>query len=122
MAASASTSQRAVPARWSVSSAREGGEIGVGAAALEHRQHEPGRAALGGGDHLGRDGEQLGGEVACRAVSAHARSSTGTGSSSPAMATSMAAFSSAAFVPKPSSTVGTATPAASAIARMVAPA
>ena len=53
---------------------------------------------------------------------AQARSRTGTGSSSPAMATSMAAFSSLAFVPKPSSTVGTATPAAPAIARIVAPA
>ena len=63
---------------------REGGELGVGAGALEHRQHQAGRAGLGGRDHLGRDGEELRGRAApsarCRPS---ARSSTGTGSSSP---------------------------------------
>ena len=60
--------------------------------------------------------------AAAVAVGAGAWAWSARSGSAPAMATSMAAFSSVAFVPKPSSTVGTATRAASAIARMVAPA
>ncbi len=45
-----------------------------------------------------------------------------TGASSPAVATSMAALSSRALVPKAASTVGTDTPAAAATALIVVPA
>ena len=51
-----------------------------------------------------------------------ARSRTGTGSSSPTIATSIAAMSTAALVPNSSSTAGTETPAAAAIPRTVVPA
>ena len=51
---------------------------------------------------------------------AHCRASIGAGSSSPAIAVSITAFSSRALVPKTSSTVGSATPASAATARIVA--
>ena len=59
---------------------------------------------------------------AARADSAHGRSSTGTGSSSPAMATSIAAFSRSGLVGKASSTAATDTSAAAATAATVVPA
>jgi len=55
-----------------------------------------------------------------RASAAQERSRTATGSSSPAIATSIAAFSNRALVPNSASTVGTDTFASPAIARMVA--
>ena len=57
--------------------------------------------------------------VVSMAAVAQSRSSIGTGSSSPAMATSIVAFSNRAFVPKSVSTVGTDTLAFAATDRMV---
>ena len=85
MAASASTSQRAVAARWSVSCVRERGQLGVGAGALEHRQHQPGRAASG--RPRSRSAATARNSAAVRRRSARCRPTrgraTGTGSSSP---------------------------------------
>src|SRR5215218_2651380 len=59
---------------------------------------------------------------ASTAAWAQLRSSTATGSSSPTMATSIAALSSRPLVPNSNSTIGRDTPARAAIVRMVAPA
>jgi len=55
------------------------------------------------------------------AATVQLRSRTAIGSSSPAIATSIAALRTRALVPNSDSTVGTETSAAVAIARMVAP-
>src|ERR1700712_3220148 len=56
------------------------------------------------------------------AATVQSRSSTGTGSSSPAIATSIAAFNTAALVPNSNSTVGTEISAPAAIDTIVVPA
>ena len=61
------------------------------------------------------------GSVAARAPAAHSRSTIETGSSSPAIATSIAALSSLGFVPNAASTVGSETSDRAAIARRVVP-
>src|SRR5436305_4271184 len=117
-----STIQAAITCRWAINCAATAAISGSARAASRATSVSPAARRADSASCPAQTAANPAAPAADSARLAHSRSSIGTGSSSPAIATSITALSSFALVPKTSSTVGSATPASAATARIVVPA